>query len=429
LVNFNLINLMMMKAYIITIGDEILLGHTLNTNAADIGDYLSQVNIPVVKTSVVGDDEKAILKEFTIAWNAEDLILVTGGLGPTHDDITKKCVVDFFKTNLVENEQVLADIISLFEKRKRQLTSVNIDQAKVPAVAEVIRNQFGTAPGFWISKDDKIFIVMPGVPYEMKGMMESSIIPGLKELQGEKKNYTERKILLTTGIPESTLYEKLGNLNELLGEAKLAFLPSQFGVKLRITAESSVQEDAKNKLSEIEQKIRAKAGRYIYGSGNQTLSEVIGKLLSDRELKIAVAESCTGGLIAHLLTNASGSSKYFERGIICYSNASKVEVLKVDEDIIAQHGAVSREVAMQMAEGVKSTSGSDIGLSTTGIMGPTGATIEKPVGLVYIGYCDEKVCTAKKFNFGDDRILNKERSAQAALELVRRQLLGISSDD
>ncbi len=418
-----------MQAYIITIGDEILLGHTLNTNAAYIGECLSDLNISVQKISVVGDDENAILYEFQLAWENYDLVFVTGGLGPTHDDVTRKCVVNFFNSELVENENVLEDIKSLFEKKKRKLTEININQAKVPKVAEVIRNQFGTAPGLWIEKENKLFVVMPGVPYEMKGMMQSAVINRLEEFKGEEKVFLERKILLTTGIPESLLYERLGNLDELLQGAKLAFLPNQFGVKLRLTVEEADKESAKNKLSETEQKIRTKVGRYIYGSDNQLLEEVIGKLLSDREFKIAVAESCTGGLIGSMLTNVSGSSNYFERGIISYSNASKVEILKVNEDTIAELGAVSREVAMQMAEGVKSTSGADIGLATTGIMGPTGATTEKPVGLVYIGYCDEKVCTARKFTFGNDRILNKEQTAQAALDFVRRQLLGISTDD
>jgi nicotinamide-nucleotide amidase len=418
-----------MQAYIITIGDEILLGHTLNTNAAYIGECLSDLNISVQKISVVGDDENAILYEFQLAWENYDLVFVTGGLGPTHDDVTRKCVVNFFNSELKENENVLEDIKSLFEKKKRKLTEININQAKVPKVAEVIRNQFGTAPGLWIEKENKLFVVMPGVPYEMKGMMQSAVINRLEEFKGEEKVFLERKILLTTGIPESLLYERLGNLDELLQGAKLAFLPNQFGVKLRLTVEEADKESAKNKLSETEQKIRTKVGRYIYGSNNQLLEEVIGKLLSDRELKIAVAESCTGGLIGSMLTNISGSSNYFERGIISYSNASKVEILKVNEDTIAELGAVSREVAMQMAEGVKSTSGADIGLATTGIMGPTGATTEKPVGLVYIGYCDEKVCTARKFTFGNDRILNKEQTAQAALDFVRRQLLGISTDD
>ncbi len=225
------------------------------------------------------------------------------------------------------------------------------------------------------------------------------------------------------------MFERLGNLEELLEGSKLAFLPSIYGVKLRLTVSETDEEIAKNRLTEIEQKIRAKVGRFIFGKGEETLPEVVGRILKERDLKLATAESCTGGLIASMITDISGSSAYFERGVVCYSNASKVEILKVDEDTIAEHGAVSQEVAMQMAEGVKSTSGADIGLATTGIMGPTGATTDKPVGLVYIGYCDERVCTAKKFKFGDERILNKKRTAQAALDLLRKNILGISSDD
>lgn len=418
-----------MKAYIITIGDEILLGNTLNTNAAFIGEQLFEINIPVLKTSVVGDDNTAILSELKIASESADVILITGGLGPTHDDVTRKSIVDFFKTELIESQEVLNDIKTLFEKRKREVTSVNADQAKVPKIAEVIRNQYGTAPGLWIEKEGKIFVVMPGVPYEMEGMIESTVVPKLKDRLGEEKIFLKKKMLLTTGIPESTLFERFGNLDELLQGAKLAFLPNQFGVKLRVSVEGSDEKDVKNRLMEVEQRIRSKAGRFIYGTGEDQLEVVVGRLLLERELKIATAESCTGGLLGNMLTNVSGSSKYFERGVICYSNAAKVEILKVDEDTLAKHGAVSMDVAMQMAEGVKSTSGSDIGIATTGIMGPTGATADKPIGLVFIGYCDEKVCTAKKFNFGEDRLLNKQRTAQAALEFVRRQLLGISFDD
>ncbi|NWG27887.1 MAG: competence/damage-inducible protein A [Ignavibacteriaceae bacterium] len=418
-----------MKAYIITIGDEILLGNTLNTNAAYIGSQLFDINIPVVKTSVVGDDNSFILNELKYASEVADIIIVTGGLGPTHDDVTRKSIVDFFNTELIESKEVLEDIKTLFEKRKRIVTDVNIDQAKVPKVAEVIRNQLGTAPGLWIERDNKIYVVMPGVPYEMQAMMDSTVIPKLKERTGDGQKIILKKMILTTGIPESTLYEKLGNIDELLQGAKLAFLPNQFGVKLRLSVEGEDENELKNKLMEVEQRIRSKAGRYIYGVGDDQLEAVVGRLLLERELKIATAESCTGGLVGNMLTNVSGSSKYFERGVICYSNAAKVEILKVNEDTLAKHGAVSMEVAMQMAEGIKSTSGSDIGLATTGIMGPTGASAEKPVGLVYIGYCDEKVCTAKKFNFGDNRLLNKQRTAQAALDFVRRQLLGIFTDD
>lgn len=418
-----------MKAYIITIGDEILLGNTLNTNAAYIGEQLFEIDIPVQKTSVVGDDNSSILNELKLASDTSDLILLTGGLGPTHDDVTRKSIVDFFNTELVENKEVLEDIKTLFEKRKRQVTNVNIDQAKVPKNAEVIRNQLGTAPGLWIERDDKIYAVMPGVPYEMQAMMESTVIPKLKERIIPGQKILLKKMFLTTGIPESTLYERLGNLDELLQGAKLAFLPNQFGVKLRLSVEGDDEKELKNNLTEVEQRIRSKAGRFIYGVGEDQLEAIVGRLLLEREFKIATAESCTGGLVGNMLTNISGSSKYFERGVICYSNAAKVEILKVDEDTLAEHGAVSMEVAMQMADGVKSTSGADIGLATTGIMGPTGATEDKPVGLVYIGYCDDKVCTAKKFDFGDDRLLNKQRTAQAALDFVRRQLLGISLDD
>ncbi len=418
-----------MKAYIISIGDELLLGQTVNTNASYIGAKLSDLNIDVTKISVIGDDATEIKDEFKTAWNLSDVILVTGGLGPTHDDITRNCVVEFFNTKLTLSEDVLKDIKALITKWGREITDVNKDQANVPEIAQVIRNEKGTAPGYWIEKDAKIFVVMPGVPYEMEGMMNSFVIPTLQEMTEDKQGAVKRLMLNTAGIPESHLYERLGDLDEILGGAKLAFLPNQYGVKLRITAKGDDEETVDNKLIEVEQKIRAKAGRFIFGKNDETLESVVAKLLEDRELTISVAESCTGGSLANHLTNISGSSKYFDRGVVCYSNASKVEILKVDEDVLIEQGAVSREVAMQMAEGVRSTSGTDIGISTTGIMGPTGATTDKPIGLVYIGYCDEKVCTARKVVFGGDRLLNKQRTVQAALDLVRRYVLGISVDD
>ncbi len=417
-----------MNAHIITVGDEILIGQVLNTNAAFIGKELIENNINVVRTSVIGDNEAEIVQEFKRAYEENDIVLVTGGLGPTHDDVTRKCIVNFFNTELVQNADVLEDIKSLFKKRRWKINKINEGQALVPKIANVIRNTLGTAPGVWIEKDNKIFVAMPGVPYEMEEMINSYVIPALKERMGEPELITIRKNLLSTGIGESALFERLGDLNELLGDSKLAFLPSQFGVRLRITSEGKSEEEAQNKISEIEQKIRTKAGRYIYGTENEMLEEVIGKILKERGLTLAVAESCTGGLVSNMLTNIGGSSVYFERGVVSYSNAAKVEILKVNEDMIAENGAVSIEVARQMAEGIKSISGTDLGLSTTGIMGPTGATTDKPVGLVYIGICDDKVCTAKEFLFGDDRILNKQRAAQAALDMLRRHLLGISDD-
>ena len=359
------------------------------------------------------------------ALNENDLVIVTGGLGPTHDDITLKCVVKFFNTELVLNEDVLQDVKSIFSKRGRKLTKLNEFQALVPKIAKVIRNKLGTAPGVWIEKDNKIFIVMPGVPFEMKEMMSSYIMPNLKEILGEPEVVTTRLVLQTTGIPESFLFERLGNIDELLNGAEMAFLPSQFGVKLRITVKDKSIEDANNRLTEIEQKIRSKVGRFVFAKGEETLEEVVGRLLKERELSISVAESCTGGNIANLLTNISGSSDYFERGVVSYSNGSKVEMLQVDEDTIQKYGAVSLEVAEQMSRGIKSISCTDLGLSITGILGPTGATPDKPIGLVYISLCDNLSCIVKKFLFGEDRLLNKQRASQAALDMIRKYILGI----
>jgi nicotinamide-nucleotide amidase len=418
-----------MNAHIITIGDEILIGQTLNTNAAYIGQELSKIMIDIKSTSVVGDNEDEIKTELRRVYNFSDLIIITGGLGPTHDDCTRKCIVEFFNTKLIQNKEVLDDIKIIFTRRGREVTKINEDQALVPEIANVIRNFHGTAPGYWIAEKNKICIVLPGVPYEMNAMMINYVVPKLTALMKDVGFVIKRSVLQTTGIAESVLFEKLGNIDELLKESQLAFLPSQFGVKLRITVKEKNEESANNKLIEIEQRIRNKAGRYIFAQGEEPIEEVVGRLLKERNYTIAIAESCTGGMVSNLLTNISGSSIYFNRGIISYSNAAKVEILKVDEDIIMKYGAVSLEVARQMAEGVKATSGTDIGLSITGIMGPTGAVPGKPVGLVYIGLCDEKVCTAKKFIFGEERLLNKQRASQAALEMLRRSLLGIPADD
>ena len=414
-----------MNAHIITIGDEILIGQTLNTNAADISNKLVDIQIFVRKASIVADNETEILDEFKYCWAKNDLIIVTGGLGPTHDDVTRQCVVKFFKTELVEDPEILDDVKKIFEKRGRKIDKINEGQALVPKIAKPLRNMLGTAPGMYIEKDEKIFVVLPGVPAEMNYMMETFVIPNLKEKVGEIKSYSLRSNLLTTGIPESHLYKRLGNLDELLDGEKLAFLPNQYGVKMRITVKAETEELAKNKLLEVEQKIRGRVGRYIYSRNEESLEAVVGRLLTERGLTISVAESCTGGNLCNLLTNVPGASKYFERGIISYGNVSKVEILNVNEDTLAKYGAVSLQVAQQMAEGVRAISGTDIGLSITGIMGPTGAATDKPVGLVYIGFCDEKVCTAKRLVFGENRIFNKQRTTQAALDMIRRYILGI----
>ncbi len=417
-----------MKANIIAIGDELLIGQTVNTNAVYISQKLTSEQIRVQGSLIIPDEKEIIISEIQKSMDKYDLTIMTGGLGPTHDDVTKKAIVECFNTELIINKNALEHIKELFASRGRKITKVNEEQALLPANAEPISNIVGTAPGIWINNNGKILIAMPGVPFEMKEMFSKIVIPKLHELNIEKEKVLRIKTLLTTGIPESTLYELLGKINEL-PIAKIAYLPNQFGVKIRITTEGFSENDAEERLMVVEQKIRSIAGRFIYGTNEQNLEEIVGRLLVDRQLKIAVAESCTGGLVANRLTNISGSSEYFERAIISYSNGSKVEELGVDEDMLEKYGAVSLQVAQQMAEGVRATSGTDIGIATTGIMGPTGATPNKPVGLVYIGYCDEKICTARQFKFSGDRLLNKDRTSQAALEMIRRNILGISYDD
>lgn len=311
-----------MNAYLISIGDELLGGQTVNTNVAEIGEMLSDIQVDVLKSVVVGDDEPTIMEEFDYGLKTYDVVIVTGGLGPTHDDITRKCVLNHFETELVFNQSVMNDIKDLFGKRKREITKLHEEQALVPKIADVIRNHRGTAPGSWIEKNNKIFISLPGVPFEMLGMMEAYVIPNLKKITDQLKQIKLVKSLLTTGIPESTLYEKIGNIKEIVGDSKLAFLPSQFGVKMKITTSAPDLEEATNKMTEIEQKLRSSVGRYIYGKDQEILEEVVAKLLRERGLTISVAESCTGGLISSRLTNVNGSSNFFERGVITYSNAA-----------------------------------------------------------------------------------------------------------
>jgi nicotinamide-nucleotide amidase len=291
----------------------------------------------------------------------------------------------------------------------------------VPRKAEIVWNPLGTAAGMLFRNGKKRFVVLPGVPYEMKEMMDRSVIPMLAPLV--EGMVIRHRTLRTTGIPESALAQQLGNIEELLQGAKLAFLPSPAGVRLRISVFESDPVVADRRIREVEERIRGKAERHIYGVETEELEEVVGRLLKDRGKRIAVAESCTGGTVLQRLTNVSGSSAYVDRGAVTYSNESKEDMLGVPPALIAAHGAVSREVAEAMAAGVRRTAGVDIGLSVTGIAGPTGGTPEKPVGLVWIGYADALSVLALKFQFGGSRGIVRERAAVAALELVRRKLL------
>ncbi len=418
-----------MKAYIISIGDELLIGQVVNKNASYIAGKMSEISLDVVKICDIPDDVEAIKNELDNGFNSADIVLMTGGLGPTHDDVTREAVVSYFDTELVENEEALQNTKDFLEKRGMEFKEIHKSQGLLPKNAEMIPNTKGTAPGMWIKHGEKYLAVMPGVPIEMKAMVDDFICSRLRTLFNFSGSNIVRKTLLTTGLPESELALKLGDLSELLEGASMAFLPNQFGVRMRLTVKGETRNEAMDKLLLIEQKIRSKVGRYIYGTDNQQLEEVIGKLLIERDVTISTAESCTGGLIASRLTNIPGSSAYFERGIVSYSNGAKVELLNVDEDTLQTHGAVSPEVCEQMAIGIRQSCGTDLGLSVTGIMGPTGATMNKPIGLVYIGLSDENGCRVREFHFGDDRLINKDKTSQQALEMVRRYLLGIADED
>ena len=417
-----------MKAEILTIGDELLIGQVINTNQAYIAEKLNSVGVFVERMTTVGDNPRDILEAFASAWDQCDIVCVTGGLGPTHDDITKKLVCEFFHCDLVQNQEVVLHVKSLMAQRNIGWNKTTEEQTLVPRKCRVLPNRAGTAPGMLFEESPdgkkKYFIVMPGVPFEMKSILDEELIPYL-----QKENFgtiVRHRTLKTTGISESALAAELGIIEEIIGTdgtTTLAFLPNPMGTKLRITVRERDAETAASKLKAAEGKITAKAAKYIYSTDEKDLEDVVGEMLTARGLTIAIAESCTGGMIANRITNVPGSSAYFNRGFVTYSDKSKTELLSVPKELIREHGAVSSEVAEAMAMGARVNSGVDIAISTTGIAGPSGGTDEKPVGLVWIGYADALGAVALKFTLGDHRLRFKERASQAALELLRRKLL------
>jgi nicotinamide-nucleotide amidase len=412
-----------MRSAIVTIGDELLIGQIINTNQAYIADRLTSIGVRVERMLTVGDEMGTVLQAFQECWSSYEIVIVTGGLGPTHDDITKKAVCRFFDTGLISRQDLRESIQKLLAKRGAAWGPASEEQTLFPEKANVIPNPVGTAAGIHFEERGKHFMVLPGVPYEMKEMIDRTIIP---LLAGKATDSAIRQLTLrTTGATESMLAGQLGDVSLFLEGARLAFLPSPTGVRLRVTVHDTKPGIADDRLRTVEERIRAKIGRYIYGIGEEELEDILGQILAARKLTIAVAESCTGGLIATRLTDVSGSSRYLDRAVITYSNRSKTESLGVPEELLVRVGAVSEEVAEAMAAGVRERSGTAIGLSTTGIAGPTGGSAEKPVGLVWIGYADESRTFAKRYLFGEGRTRVKARAAQAALELVRRTVLGL----
>jgi nicotinamide-nucleotide amidase len=414
----------MVTAKVISIGDEILIGQIVNTNSAYINNKLYLNGIKPVKVVTIGDNEKDLLDELDDSMKNFDITLITGGLGPTHDDITKPILVKYFDDKLVLSEEILTHVKKFFAKRNLEMPETNIEQAMVPAKAEIIWNHNGTAPGIWIEKDGRVFAAMPGVPFEMKAMIDDDILPKLKNKFSGRLDYIlKSKTLLTTGIGESLLFEKIGDINGIIGKNSMAFLPSPLGVRLRIDVKADNLSKAEKEIEIIEDKLRAKIGNFIYGENDDVLEAVVGRMLKERNLTLAAAESCTGGLLSVRITDIPGSSDYYIGGVCAYSNKIKSGVLGVSETTLENHGAVSENTAMEMASGIRLLFGSSIGISVTGIAGPGGGTDEKPVGLTYIGYSDEKQCFAVKWNFGDNRERNRTRTVQACLNLLRNELM------
>lgn len=415
-----------MRAVVLTIGDELLIGQIHNTNASWLGEQLSAAGIDLARMITIGDDSDELFREIERSLSDSDLLILTGGLGPTHDDITREVLADYLDVDLLFDSHTFEHIQQRFQARGRRMPESNRSQAMVPEGFEVLPNPWGTAPGLWRSLEmegrERIIAVLPGVPHEMEGLFRSEVQPRL--LARKDLRIIRHKTLRTAGIGESALQEKIGDVSDLLSPGvRLAYLPASSGVRLRMSVAASSTTEVGRMLGQLESRLRDRLGAYIFGTDEETLEEVLGRMLAERSLTIAVAESCTGGYVSHQITNVSGSSAYMAGGIVAYSNKVKSELLGVQAETLEREGAVSKAVAEEMAEGVRELLRADIGISTTGIAGPTGGTVDKPVGTVWVAYADARGTHAMLLHLVTERILNKELTTTALLNAVRRRLL------
>lgn len=411
-----------MKAEIITIGDELLIGQTIDTNSAWMGAELSKIGFDVRRKISIHDLRVDILETLKESSEKADVILLTGGLGPTSDDITKQTLCEFFNTRLVVDKEVFAMVERMMSKRNFPMNENNRRQAEVPESCRVLKNSAGTAPGMWFENDGKIFISMPGVPNEMKHLMTEHVLPELKQ------RFTSQVIIhrniMTYGSAEAVLAEKLyGFEASLPEEIKMAYLPTEGIIKLRLTATGTNGRLINSLIEEQVSKLYEVIPDLIYGENEETLEMVTGKLLKERNKTVCTAESCTGGQIAHLITSVPGSSNYFKGSVIAYDNIVKTEVLNVPSELIDSYGAVSEQVVIKMAEGARQLLKTDFALSTSGIAGPDGGTESKPVGTIWIAVTSDKGTISEKRVYGNDRIVNINRFSVAALNLLRMQII------
>lgn len=415
-----------MQAEIITIGDEILIGQIIDTNSAWIAQQLNAIGIRVKQISSVADYPADILVALTLASGRADLILVTGGLGPTQDDVTKQTLSAYFDCGLRRAPEVLAHVEAIFQRGNRPMLEMNRKQADVLEKSEVLFNEMGTAPGMWILHKGKPYVIMPGVPFEMKHIMQERVLPRLRNLEGRVPVW--HHTLLTAGIGESFLAEKIADIEAALPpHIHLAYLPKPGLVRLRLTAIGEDLEKLKQETQTIAARLEERIGNYFLADRDTTLEQLIRDFMQERELLLATAESCTGGNIARLITSLPGSSSMFEGGAVTYSNAMKQALLGVNPKTLEQHGAVSEETVREMAVGAKTNFRTDYAIAVSGIAGPEGGTPEKPVGLVWIAVAGKDQVVARKHLFGQDRAINIERSSAAALWMLW-QLLQAESD-
>ena len=412
-----------MKAELITIGDELLIGQTIDTNGSWLAEQLNLLGITVSQISSIRDNREHIISSLQNAQSRSELVILTGGLGPTNDDITKSTLCEFFDSELVLNEQVLEKIEAYFNSRSLKMIKVNSDQAMLPNNCQFLKNERGTASGMWFKKDWVDFISLPGVPYEMKGIFLDEILPVLKAQYSIST--VVNKTVKTQGIGESFLAEIIKDWEKKLIDSglKLAYLPSPGIVKLRITAFGNNEADLNARIDDSIENLKELIPNYIFGYEKDRIEEVVGQLLKEKGSSLSLAESCTGGNIAHLITGVSGSSNYFKGSVVAYSNDIKQQVLNVDPKSIQQNGAVSKQVVEQMATGVRNSFKSDYAIATSGVAGPTGGTKQKPVGTVWIAVACNEGVVSKKFNFGNNRERNIQISSLSALNMLRLVLL------
>jgi len=408
-----------MIAEIITIGDEILLGQVVDTNSTWIGQQLRPLNIAVRQITSISDKKADIYANLKSAASRADLIIVTGGLGPTKDDVTKDTIAAYFNTTLVRDEQVLLHVRKFFERAApdRVMPPANFTQADVLACSEVLFNDVGTAPGMWVEQDGKIYVFLPGVPFEMKFLMEHRVLPRLETFRPSLKYYHAH--VITIGIGESFLAEKIADIEaQLPAHIHLAYLPKLGLVRLRLSAEGNDMEALKAETDAFALQIADRVKPHVLARKDITLAEAIIEAFTQHGLKLATAESCTGGQVAASITAIPGASTVFDCSIVAYHNRIKEQLLGVEEQVLRTHGAVSEQTVIQMAEGIKRVAAADYGIATSGIAGPNGGTPEKPVGTVWVAVSGRTKTVTKQFHFRNDRLINIERTVMQSLIML-----------